>query len=405
MRRFVLTALVVPVLALAACGGDDSSGSSSGGGGGGGGGDIVIGASVPMTGPLGVIGPQVRGGYEEAVKEVNDAGGIQVGDAKRKVKLVILDNKSDPNVATQQARTLVNKNGAVALLGACTPPLNVPLSATAETLRIPIISTCTPVRAFLAGSKSGWHYAWDLFFDEEEATKLSFKTADLTKTNKKVALFTDNEADGVVMGGLWEKNAPAMGYQIVEHAKFPVGTTTYSSFINKAKSAGAEIVIAQMVPPDGIALWKQMKSLGYSPKLAFCEKCAASSGWVKGLGKLAEGTGVFLSFTPDSPEGKTTVDALKQSFPATADLSIAVNGSTAAQVLFDAISAAGGTDADKVNEAIGKTDKTYASGPVKFTDNAAALTTNMLQWQGTDTKQVYPPVEGQELQAPIEGLK
>jgi branched-chain amino acid transport system substrate-binding protein len=74
-------------------------------------------------------------------------------------------------------------------------------------------------------------------------------------------------------------------------------------------------------------------------------------------------------------------------------------------VLFDAISAAGTTDPEPLNEAIGKTDKTYASGPVKFTDNAAALETNMLQWQGQDTVQVYPQVDGQELQAPIKGLQ
>jgi branched-chain amino acid transport system substrate-binding protein len=401
VRRVLVAALIAPVLAFAACGDDDDGG----GGGGSAGGEIVLGTSAPLTGALGPIGALIRGGYEQAVSEVNAAGGIQVGDAKRKVRLVVLDNKSDPNVATQQARTLVNKNGAVALLGACTPPLNVPLSATAETLRVPLVATCTPVRAWLAGSKSGWHYAWDLFFDEEEATKLSFETADLAETNKKVALFTDNEADGVVMGRLWEKNAPAMGYEVVYRANFPVGTTSYSSFINKAKGAGAEIVIAQMVPPDGIALWKQMKSLGFKPKLAFCEKCGASSGFVKALGPIAEGTGVFLSFTPDNPEGKSSVDALRQKFPATADLSIAVNAHTAAQVLFDAISAAGTTDPEPLNEAIGKTDKTYASGPVKFTDNAAALKTNMLQWQGQDTVQVYPQVDGQELQAPAKGLR
>ena len=402
MRRVVIAALMVSVLALAACGGDDEGG---GGGGGSAGAEIVVGTSAPLTGPLGPIGPLIRAGYEQAVAEVNAAGGLQVGDAKRRVKLVVLDNKSDPNVATGQARTLVNKDGAAALLGACTPPLNVPLSATAETLRVPLVATCTPVRAWLAGSKSGWNYAWDLFFDEQEATKLSFETADLAETNKKVALFTDNEADGVVMGGLWEKNAPAMGYEVVYRANFPVGTTSYSSFIRRAKSAGAEIVIAQMVPPDGIALWKQMKSLNYAPKLAFCEKCGATSGFVKALGPIAEGTGVFLSFTPDNPEGKSSVDALREKFPATADLSIAVNAHTAAQVLFDAISAAGSTDPEPLNEAIGKTDKTYASGPVKFTDNAAALETNMLQWQGEDTVQVYPPVDGQELQAPAEGLQ
>jgi branched-chain amino acid transport system substrate-binding protein len=398
-RRWVVAALLAPVFGLAACGGDDDSGSGSAGK------EVVIGASVPMTGQLGGIGQLVRAGYEEAVAEANAQGGIAMGDSQSKVKLVVLDNKSDPNTATQQARTLVNKNGAVALLGASTPPLNVPLSATAETLRIPIVSTTTPIRAWLAGSKSGWHYAWDLFFDEEEATKLAFKTADQTQTNKKVALFTDNEADGVVMGGLWERNAPAMGYSVVHHAKFPVGTTSYSSFINKAKAAGAEIVIAQMVPPDGVALWKQMKSLGFSPKLAFCEKCGASGGWTKALGPIADGTGVFANFTPSGPEAEKAKQTLGTKITDNPDLGLAVDGMTAAQVLFDAISAAGGTEPEKVNAALAKTDKTYAAGPVKFTDNAAGLKTNMLQWQGDNAVQVEPKTDDATLQVPVKGLR
>jgi branched-chain amino acid transport system substrate-binding protein len=401
MRRVVVGAVIVPVLAVLGCGGSGGGGSS---GSSGSGGEITIGTSVPMTGQLGGIGQLVKAGYEEAIREVNAAGGVKVGDGRSKVKLVALDNKSDPNVATQQARTLVNKNGAVALLGASTPPLNVPLSATAETLQIPIVSTTTPIRAWLAGSKSGWHWSFDLFFDENEATKLAFQTADLTTTNKKVALFTDNEADGVVMGGLWEKNAPAMGYKVVYRANFPVGTTSYSSFINKAKAAGADIAIAQMVPPDGIALWKQMKSLGYRPKLAFCEKCGASSAWPKSLGSVADGTGVFANFTPQGDEAKQAVETLGTKITDNPDLGLAVDGMTAAKVLLDAINAAGSTDPDKLRTAISQTDKTYPAGPVKFTDNAAGLKTNMLQWQGDNAVQVYPKTSGSSLKVPVAGL-
>ena len=110
-------------------------------------------------------------------------------------------------------------------------------------------------------------------------TKLQFDVADTVNTNKKVELFTDTEQDGQVIGALWSQNAPEMGYKDVYHATFPVGTTDFSSFINKAKASGAQIVTTQMVPPDGVALWKQMKSLGYVPKLAFCEKCGNNGGW------------------------------------------------------------------------------------------------------------------------------
>jgi len=399
MKRVLVVVFLLPLLALvSACGG---------GGGEGGSGPVTVGASVSMTGPLAPIGTLLQKGYEQRAKEVNEAGGLDIGGSKREVDLKMLDNKSEPNLATEQARTLVTKEGAVALLGSESPPLNNPLAATAETLEIPLVMGLNPIRAFLSGTESEWHWAWDQFFDEEEVTTLQFKTADLTDTNKKVALFTDNEQDGVVMGGLWEKKAPEAGYDIVYHAKFPVGTTDYSSFIEKTKSSGAEIVIAQMTPPDGAALWKQFKALGYDPKLAFCEKCGTNGGWGEALGAVAEGTSGFSNWAPQKglPETEQIEATLGKQIPNEYDLGLAVSGYTAAGILFDAIEAAGSTEPEAINDAIGETDKEYAVGHVKFTEHAYGIPAVMLQWQNGNGVQVYPEVEGTELQVPVKGLE
>ena len=66
----------------------------------------------------------------------------------------------------------------------------------------------------------------------------------------------------------------------------------------------------------------------------------------------------------------------------------------AAQVLIDGMERAGSIDPVAVNAAIGKTDKTYVVGPVKFTEGkgkrSAALPTFMLQWQNGDLEVVHP---------------
>ena len=58
-------------VALAACGGIGRPSS----------GPIVLGASLPLTGPLGVFGPVIQGAYEQAVADINEAGGVTVGGA------------------------------------------------------------------------------------------------------------------------------------------------------------------------------------------------------------------------------------------------------------------------------------------------------------------------------------
>ena len=371
--------------------------------------EIVIGASIPLTGPLGVFGPGIQAGYGMIVDRVNKAGGISVGGKKMTLKLMLLDNKSDPNLAATQARTLILQNHAVALLGAATPPLQIPLSNVADQLHKPLIIALCPVRAWLAGRPSGWKYAWDAFFDELQMTQLQFQASNLVKTNKKVALFTDTEPDGIVMGGLWEKQAPKFGYKIVSHAKFPVGTTDFSSYIDEAKKAGAEVLIAQMIPPDAIALWKEMKAQGWQPKTAWCEKCANSSGWVDALGPLAKGTSTAGWWDPSLglPDSQKFVDKFGKDVGINSDLANIVFHYSGAMVIFDAIEKAGTLDEEKIREAMAATDKTYPAGHIKFgANNAGAVDAIGVQWtEGKTQAIVYPQDKAPNpIAAPVSGL-
>ena len=47
--------------------------------------EIVIGASLPLSGPLAGFGNYQKWGYETAVNDVNKAGGISIGGKKMPV--------------------------------------------------------------------------------------------------------------------------------------------------------------------------------------------------------------------------------------------------------------------------------------------------------------------------------
>jgi branched-chain amino acid transport system substrate-binding protein len=369
---------------------------------------VTIGTSLPKTGPLGPFGAIIQTGYQQAFNEINSHGGLTVGSTRVKVVLKVLDNKSDGNLAAQQARTLFLQDKAPALLGAATPPLNIPISNVAEQTKRPVIITLTPVRAWLGGRPSGWKYAWDFFFDELQMTQLQYQASSEVATNKKVALFTDTEEDGNVMGGLWEKGGPKLGYTVAYRAQFPVGATDFSQYINEAKSSGADILIAQMLPPDAFALWKQMKASGFKPKVAFCEKCANGGAWIQSLGQLGQGTSVTDWWSPDNgyPLAKQFLRTYTAKYKVrSSDISIVVAAYSAAEVLFGAIQRAGSLEPAKINAAMATTNKTYPIGPVKFkADHHSAVKAVMTQWQGSSTVQVYPVVKGHKLRVPVAGL-
>lgn len=373
-------------------------------------GPIVVGASLPMTGPLGVFGPLIKQGYQLAVDDVNSEGGLSLGGSKRMVALHLLDNQSDPNTASAQARTLILRDNAIALLGAATPPLNNPLSVVADQLKRPLVTSFVPVHAWLGGRPSGWQYAWDLFTDEVRFGDVQYQTANLVKTNRRVALFTDTEQDGIVEGQIFAQRVPAFGYKIVYHASFAPGTTDFSSQIAAAQAANAQVMIAQMTPPDAITLWKQMKALGYRPVAVFCEKCGDAGGFRQALGTLAEGTlaGNWWSASVGYPQTQRFVARYaKQLGGITPDLSTIVTAYSIARVLFDAVVAAQSTDPVAINAALARTHKTYPLGPLAFAPNHFdSLPQVMDQWQGTSAVQVFPTGKAAiQIEAPAPGLQ
>lgn len=400
-----LAALTAGTLLLAGC--------ASGGSNGGEGGDaVIIGASLPLTGPLQAFGTSLELGYEKAIAEANEAGGIEIDGAKRTIELVVQDNASNGDKAAEQARSLVLDDGAVALLGPATPPLSIPVSAAADQLKVPAIFTITPLQAWKGGNPDGWTYAWDVFFDEIQMTQTQFQAADLIETNKKVALFTDTEEDGIVMGGLWEETAPEFGYEIASRAQFPVGNTNFSSQVSEARAAGAEVVISQVTPPDGIALLKEMKAQGYDPQALFLEKAGNTGGFVEISEGLAEGTLAANWFAEGmglDREQEFIDEYAAQLGGVNSDLGTLIYGYSIARVLIEAIERAGSTDADAINTEIGKTDGTFPAGNIRFDDdNAATLPAVQTQWVGADQLLVLD-AEGQatdiQLVAPTAGLR
>ena len=355
--------------------------------------EIVIGASLPLSGPLAGFGSFQQWGYKRAVDEVNKAGGITVDGQKRPVKLIIRDDKTDPNQTAANTETLISRDHVVAMLGSCTPVLVNAGALVADRAKKPLVTGCDPLEAFKSVRK--WSYVWDIFFDEPDLANAELNAVEESgaKTNKKLAIWHDNGPDGQVVGGkLWPEVAKSFGYEVVQNAEFPVDNQQFTSIIGEAKSKGADVVLVDAITPQAVAIRKQMAAAGYTPKVLNIEKGAEPVQFAEALGKLSDGVLVGGYWDPSFP------------YPDAADLAKAFESETklsssqhiadsygAAQVLLDAIAAAGSTDPEKINAALAKTDKTYVVGPVKFDENhTAKLPIVALQWQGGKTVIVWP---------------
>lgn len=355
--------------------------------------EIVIGASLPLSGPLAGFGLYQRWGYQTAVNEVNKAGGILVDGKKQLVKLVVRDDKTDPNATAANTESLISRDGAIAMLGSSTPGLVNAGALVAERRKIPLVACASPLQSFRAVRK--WQYAWAVFFDEADLSSAGFRMlADYgLQTNKKVAILADNGPDGQVIGGKnWPEMAKAGGYTVVQNTSFPTESQQFTSMVAQAKSSDADVVLVMAVPPQAIAMRKQMAAAGFTPKVLIMEKGAEPEFFAQATGKLSEGVLVGGYWDPSFPyPGAADLAERFKSETKQSHSQHIADGYAVAQVLLDAIAAAGSTDRDKINVAIGKTDKSYVVGPIKFSaDHTSVIPMTMTQWQNGKAVVVWP---------------
>lgn len=93
--------------------------------------DVRIGVVIGKTGPVAAFAPPILDAIQLAVDEVNAGGGILDG---RKLQAIVVDSKGTGEGGAEAARTLVETNGVVALVGDITTASTL---AAAEKVAIP----------------------------------------------------------------------------------------------------------------------------------------------------------------------------------------------------------------------------------------------------------------------------
>jgi branched-chain amino acid transport system substrate-binding protein len=101
--------------------------------------EIIVGQSAPLSGANAELGNDIRNGALAYFKKVNDAGGINGSS----IKLVTLDDKNEAKQSGENAKQLIQKDGAVALFGFASSTLSVPAMPSVAAARVPFFAPFT----------------------------------------------------------------------------------------------------------------------------------------------------------------------------------------------------------------------------------------------------------------------
>ena len=353
---------------------------------------IKVGAVVPLTGRYAALGSQVKTGYEIGVQHINSAGGVLVGGKRLQIELLLLDDESDPTKTVARLETLAAQ-GVVAYLGGAGSDLHAAASSIADKNKIPYLGVAF---AFHGIHKQGLRYLFSPFPKSPDLTTETFVFLDAmlpaTQKPSKVALFLERTDWGKEMGSLWESTAKKHGYPVVARGEYAPGSKDFSDLILKAKSAGAETLLALPSPPDGMTIVKQMKELDFNPKVNLFIRAADPPVWSQNLGK--DGDYVLLSpgwhFAARYLKVADVNETHQKLFGRPADPLVGP-AYACLQILADALNRAKQVDREKLRDAIAATKMTTVIGPVRFRpDGTGDVKVFFQQWLKGKQELVWP---------------
>jgi branched-chain amino acid transport system substrate-binding protein len=384
--------------------------------------EIVLGTSVPLTGNLAGFGQGSGWALQAAVVDLNNQGGIFVKDYNRKlpVRLVLLDNQSDPIKASTLTESLILQDKVNFLVsGNESPPAFVSTATMADKYKTPYVGNVGPFEPYQAQRSQAnppWMYVWATGFHigapaEEgdfRAGVPGYTIASVSgdvinqfagQTNKKTAIFASDEPDGRGWYSTFPAALTQMGL-IVDGANKELGlappdTTDFSTIINTWKANQAEIMFGNALAPWFGTLWKQCKELGYKPKLVYAGRAALYytdvSAWG---GDLPNGICCEQLWSPSMDPnvckgiGDTTPKSLGDRWTAAKNQPVnqAIGWSYAnVQSIASAIEAAGTLDKTKVNAALATLDITTIGGRLKYDKSQFSQWPLAFgQWQSTN---------------------
>ncbi|MFH1500764.1 MAG: ABC transporter substrate-binding protein [archaeon] len=218
------------------------------------GGEVVIGAIMPLTGDISTIGQNTREGIELAVKEVNDAGGIN----GKKLRVIYEDGQCGPKEASNAANKLVNVNKVPVIIGGL---------CSSETLAVaPIAESSGTVAFSMCSSNPGITDAGDYVFRSYPSDNFQGKYAAQYAYNelgaRDVAIMSCLSDWCFGIQEVFTDEFENLGGKVVEVEEFEMTATDLRTQLTKIKQKDPDMIYFLSYTDAGINGLKQIKELG-----------------------------------------------------------------------------------------------------------------------------------------------
>ncbi len=265
--------------------------------------DIKIGVAGPITGPNAAFGAQLVNGTQQAVDDINKAGGI----LGQKLTLEQGDDVSDPKQGVSVANKFVG-DGVKFVIGHFNSGVTIPASDVyAENGILFVTPSATNPKVTDRG-------LWDAFRtcgrDDQQGLVWAEYARDHLK-GKKIAIVHDKTTYGKGLADAARDNMHKFGVNEVLYEGVNTGEKDYSAIVSKIKESGADYLMWGGLHTEGGLILRQMRDQGLTTVMLSGDGITDNEfAQIGGPGVV----GTLMTFGPDprnNPNAKDVVAEFK----------------------------------------------------------------------------------------------
>ena len=356
-------------------------------------GPIIIGASLPLSGRFEGPGTATREGYEVWADMVNESGGL----LGRQVELKIVDNGSDPDIATADYEKLITVDEVDLVVGPFTSFLVIPTSKVASDHGYAFVEPA-------GGAPDVFNRGLtNLFFAQpapgpRQADLFAEYLLGLPRDQRPQTFAVVSQDDPFVLGVVERLKRFLIegGVQLTLDVLYPPETEDFSGFAGQVAELDPDLIVGGTVLEDSIGQIKAYQEVDYQPRFAYFTTGPSVPGRFRDeLGPATEGIFSSISWFPQANEyqNREFVTKYNEKFGGSlGDIAEdAANAFTVGQVLQQAVENIQSIDNAALIEELHRGTYDTVVGTLSFDATGAPQGSFMLlQWQGNNFVIVGP---------------
>ena len=354
----LLTTIVMSATMIMGCSETAKVNSGSAGGGD----TIKLGGVFPLTGDVPALGAAMENGAKLAIKEINDAGGIN----GKKLEFIVEDDQDQAATAPNAITKLITQDKVSAVIGTYASKCSIPMAAVAKDSKVVMI---TPGSTNEKVTTEGGDYVFRACFIDPLQGKVGAQFAAQNLKAKKVAMLYDVGNDYCVgISKEFKANFESLGGTIAYEKTYNAGESDFKAFLTEIKDLNVDVLYI----PDNYStvglIAKQAREIGIKAPLLGSDSWS-DPGLVEVGGAAIEGAYFtdHLSLKSNNEVIKKFVTNYTKEYN-TDPSAFSVLSYDSVYIIAEAIKKAGSADPDKIKDAMTTLDVDAGTTHYKFDD-------------------------------------